>query len=107
MGVLIHQIVEICYFPLQAGFIVYWEHFQQVGPLHVCLKAHYVLYVFCVVASEQDLAIVLILYKHLHRRFYKDSHCDAVRFSCCLQVVQYMALVIFWNIIICRCSKER
>ena len=52
MGVLIHKIVEVCYFPLQARLIVYWEHLEQVGPFNVGFETHYILDVLCVVASE-------------------------------------------------------
>jgi hypothetical protein len=66
VGVLVHQVIEVCDFPLKTGLVINWENAEEVGPFNVRFKTNHVLYELGVVAAKKDLAVVLILNKHLH-----------------------------------------
>ena len=80
MGVLVHEVVEVCDLPISWSLVGHWKDIEKLGPLQVGLEAHNVLCRLFVVVAEQDLRVVLVLHEELHGGVNQGSDGHVVRF---------------------------
>ena len=106
MGVLVHEVVEVCDLPISWSLVGHWQDIEQLRPLQVGLEAHNVLRGLLVVVAQQDLRVVLVLHEELHGRVNQGGNGHIVRFVLQREAINNVALIVDWGVICARGSEQ-
>ena len=86
--ILIHKVVEVGYLPGHGALVLSWHDLEEVSPSQVAFKAHNVLDILLVSATEENFGVVLVLHVQLHGRLNKSSHSHNVGTMVCFHPVE-------------------
>lgn len=99
VGVLIHKVVEVGDFPFKRWLVIHGENPQQIVPLHVGLESDNVGDELGIITSEKDLAVVLVLHVHLHRRLDQSGDSHAVRGGINVDAIDELSSVVLGSVV--------
>lgn len=94
IGILIHHVVVVCYFPVHWNFIVNGQYIDQVNGTDVGFKANYILDGLVILRTKEHGWVILVLNVKFHWWFNHCCHGHQVRFVVVFQKVKDVSIVV-------------